>query len=167
MPKRIRMSLRLSPEVFDFPETIIPADSDRLDQIASCFLDAYEGTVDYEGENLQQTKDELRRVYTGYYGQFMEDASFLLFEDDNVQAGLLTCLYRGEPTITYTFTRKSKQRLGYATLLIGLACQVLYKKGYHSLFLYVTIENNDALRLYESLGFEEVPLTTLSEINID
>lgn len=167
MPKRIRMSLRLSKTDFDFPHEVISAERQYLEEIASCALDAYKGTIDYEGENLEQTIEEVQRVYEGFYGPFMTVASFIYREHEMVYAGLLTCLYRGEPTITYTFTRKSRQRLGYATQLIGLACQRLYELGYHSLFLYVTLENRDALRLYESLGFQEVPITTLSEINID
>lgn len=167
MPKRIRMSLRLSKTDFEFPDEVIPADLRYLEEIASCALDAYENTIDYEGEDLQQTREEILRVYDGFYGPYMHEASFIYLEEETVYAGLLTCLYRGEPTITYTFTRKSRQRLGYSTTLIGLACQKLYELGYHSLFLYVTVENQGAVRLYESLGFQEVPLTTLSEINVD
>jgi ribosomal protein S18 acetylase RimI-like enzyme len=129
--------------------------------------DAYEGTIDYEGENLSQTIDELKRLFTGSYGPLMEEASYLIMEDKNVVSALLTCLYRGEPTITYTFTRKEAQRLGYATALIAKAEQELYRKGFHSLFLYVTLENTPAIRLYESLGFIEVPLTTVNDIQID
>ncbi|SFN33666.1 GNAT family N-acetyltransferase [Proteiniclasticum ruminis] len=167
MPKRVRMSLRLSKTDYEFPHEILSAERQYLEEIASCALDAYQDTVDYEGEDLAQTIEEVQRVYAGFYGPLMTEASFIYREDETVYAGLLTCLYRGEPTITYTFTRKSRQRMGYATQLIGLACQRLYELGYHSLFLYVTMENVDALRLYESLGFQEVPLTTLSEINID
>ncbi len=167
MPKRIRMSLRLSDEPMVFPEQIVPAEFSYLEVMADAFLDAYRDTVDYEGENLDQTFDEIRRVYKGCYGPFMQDSSFLFIEDGMVRAGVLVCLYRDEPTITYTFTRKKDQRLGYATLLINRAAFELYRNGFHSLYLYVTVENTDALRLYESMGFVEVPITTVSEINID
>ena len=167
MPKRIRMSLRLSDEPMVFPHKLVPAEFSYLDAMADAFLDAYRDTVDYEGENLEQTLDEIRRVYKGCYGPFMQDSSFLLIEEGMVRAGVLICLYRDEPTITYTFTRKKDQRLGYATLLINRAAFELYKKGFHSLYLYVTVENTDALRLYESMGFIEVPITTVSDINID
>lgn len=167
MPKRIRMSLRLSDKPMVFSHELVPAEFSYLHAMADAFLDAYRDTVDYEGETLNQTLDELRRVYKGCYGPFMEDSSFLLIEDERVRSGVLVCLYRDEPTITYTFTRKEDQRLGYATLLINRAAFALYKRGFHSLYLYVTVENIDALRLYESMGFTEVPITTVSEINID
>ncbi|WP_312654241.1 GNAT family N-acetyltransferase [Proteiniclasticum sp.] len=167
MPKRIRMSLRLSDEPMVFSHELVPAEFSYLEVMADAFLDAYRDTVDYEGETLTQTIDEITRVYRGCYGPFMQDSSFLLMENDQVSAGVLVCLYRDEPTITYTFTRKKDQRLGYATLLINRAAFELYKKGFHSLYLYVTVENTDALRLYESMGFTEVPITTVSDINID
>ncbi|MBO1263556.1 GNAT family N-acetyltransferase [Proteiniclasticum sp. SCR006] len=167
MPKRIRMSLRLSDDKRDFPITFVPAEKKHLYAMAEAILDAYRDTIDYEGEDLEQTLDELKRVYKGSYGPLMDEASFLLMEENLVKAGVLVCLYRGEPTITYTFTRKKEQRLGYATLLILKSAQTLYQLGYHSLYLYVTVENSSAVRLFESLGFSEVPLTTVTEINID
>ncbi|MGB4589758.1 MAG: GNAT family N-acetyltransferase [Clostridiaceae bacterium] len=167
MPKRIRMSLRLQETDFDFPFEITPVKETLINEIADAMLDAYKGTIDDEGENISQTLDELKRLFRGSYGPLMEEASYLVMEDKKVAAALLTCLYRGEPTITYTFTRKDAQRLGYATGLIAKAEQDLYKNGYHSLFLYVTLENTPAVRLYESLGFIEVPITTVNEINID
>lgn len=167
MPKRIRMSLRLQEKDFDFPYEVTPVKETLITEIAEAMYDAYEDTIDYEGENLSQTIDELKRLFTGSYGPLMEEASYLIMEGKNVVSALLTCLYRGEPTITYTFTRKEAQRLGYATALIAKAEQELYRKGFHSLFLYVTLENTPAIRLYESLGFIEVPLTTVNDIQID
>lgn len=167
MPKRIRMSLRLEEKDFDFPLELTPVKESLLHDIAEAMHNAYEGTIDDEGENLSQTLDELKRLFKGAYGPLMEEASYLVMDGKKVLSAILTCLYRGEPTITYTFTRKEAQRLGYATVLIAKAAEGLYENGYHSLFLYVTVENTPALRLYESLGFIEVPLTTVSEINID
>jgi len=167
MPRRIRMSLRLNGENGVYPENIKNAEFQHLTAMAEAILDAYKDTVDYEGEDLEQTLEELTRVFKGLYGPLLTDASFLLMEKGEVKAGVLVCLYRNEPTITYTFTRKKEQRLGHATLLIHKACSELYRQGHHSLYLYVTVENTDALRLYESMGFREVPTTTVSEIHVD
>lgn len=167
MPKRIRMSLRLQEKNDVFPFELTPVKETLLVEIAEAMLDAYEGTVDDEGENLSETIDELKRLFSGTYGPLMEEASYLVMEGNKVMSALLTCLYRGEPTITYTFTRKEAQRLGYATALIAKAEEGLYKNGYRSLFLYVTVENTPALRLYEALGFIEVPLTTVNGLYID
>ncbi|HSP48079.1 MAG TPA: GNAT family N-acetyltransferase, partial [Clostridiaceae bacterium] len=63
-----------------------------------------------------------------------------------------------------TFTGKEYRRRGYATILIEKASEELRKKGYDSLCLYVTLENSDAVNLYESLGFYEVPITSVTEV---
>ena len=167
MSKRIRMGLRLKDTSYTYPKSFILVDEVSLDALAEAMLDSYVGTVDYEGETFDETLVELDRVISGDYGEFLSEVSFVIMEEEEVQACILICPYRGEPTITYNFTRKSAQRMGYQTLLIGRSAEILYEKGYHTLYLYVHLENKGALRLYESLGFEEVPLTTITEIFVD
>lgn len=167
MSKRIRMCLRLKDTSYTYPKSFVLVDEISLEALAEAMLDSYMGSVDYEGETLDETLVELENVISGDYGEFLSEASFVIIDNEEVQACILICLYRGEPTVTYNFTRKSAQRMGYQTLLIGRSAEILYEKGYHSLYLYVHLENKGALRLYESLGFQEVPLTTLTEIFID
>lgn len=167
MPKRIRMSLRLSSNRYTYGEPFQEVTEALIPTIAEAILDAYEGTVDDEGDTLAQTIEELHLVFQGTLGPLLRDASLVIQKNGDLASGILLCDYRGEATLTYTFTKKAYQRLGYATLLIGRAAEILYEKGYHSLYLYVTMENKEALRLYESLGFVEVPLTTVSEIYVD
>lgn len=167
MSKRIRMCLRLEKTSFTYPKNFVLVDEVSLEAIAEAMMNAYEDSIDYEGESLDETLVELENVVSGYYGEFISEASFVIMEEEQVQACVLICLYRDEPTITYNFTRKSAQRMGYQTLLIGRAAEILYEKGYHSLYLYVNLDNKGAHRLYESLNFKEVPLTTVTEIFID
>ncbi len=167
MSKRIRMSLRLKKTSFTYPKSFVLADEISLETLAEAMMDAYEDSIDYEGETQDDTLIELENVLSGYYGEFLSETSFVIMEHERVQACVLICLYRDEPTITYNFTIKESQRLGYQTLLIGRAAEILFEKGYHSLYLYVNLENKGAVRLYESLGFREVPLTTVTEIFID
>ncbi len=167
MSKRIRMCLRLEKTSYSYPKSFVLADEVSLEAMAEAMMDAYQDSFDYEGETLDDTLVELDHVLSGYYGEFLREASFVMMKGEEVQACVLLCLYRDEPTITYNFTRKNAQRLGYQTLLIGRVAEILFEKGYHSLYLYVNLDNQGAVRLYESLGFVEVPLTTLTEIFID
>ncbi len=167
MSKRIRMCLRLKKTSFAYPKSFVLADEISLDILAKAMMDAYSNSPDNEDDNLDDTLMELERVLSGFYGEFLRDTSFVIMDHEKVQACVLICLYRDEPTITYNFTVSESQRLGYQTLLIGRAAEILFEKGYHSLYLYVNLANKGAHRLYESLGFEEVPLTTLTEIYVD
>lgn len=167
LPKRIRMCLDLVDKVTNYPVEIVPVSSLDLMSLGAAMLDAYRDTIDYEGEDLGQTVDELRRVFRGFYGPLVLESSNIIQVQGEIAAGLLVCLYRNEPTITYTFTRKEFRRRGYATILIEKAAEELRKKGHDSLCLYVTLENSDAVNLYESLGFYEVPITSVTEIITD
>lgn len=167
LPKRIRMCLDLVEKVSNYPVEIVPASGLDLITLGSAILDAYKGTIDDEGEDLGQTVDDLKRLFRGLYGPLVEESSNVILEDGRIAAGLLVCLYRNEPTITYTFTGKAHRRRGYATILIEKACEELRKKGYDSICLYVTLENSDAVNLYESLGFYEVPITSVTEVITD
>lgn len=159
MVKRIKMSIPLTEQVKNYPTAMIPVDAAYLPGMAEALLDAYQDTVDYEGESYEDALEELSQVLLGRYGPLMQEASWLILDNlGDVAAGVLVCLFQEEPTITYTFTRKTHRRKGYATLLLNKAQDTLYDLGYDNLSLYVTLENKEALNLYECLGFREAPL---------
>ncbi len=164
MPRRIRMRLDLEDKIRNYNVEITPVTEETIPELAGIMLDAYRDTVDYEGEDLKQTEDELGRVFRGLYGPVLKEASHTIWENGEAAASVLVCLFKHEPTITYTFTRKASKRKGYATALINKAEEELLKQGYRTLHLFVTLENRDAVNLYESLGFYEVPVTTVTEI---
>lgn len=160
MAQRIKMIKFLD----TFPTSdfdIRPVDKDRIKEIAEIMLEAYVDTPDYEGESLNDTIKEISMVFRGYYGTFLEDASFLLFdEDDRIQSVLFVCEFKNEATFTYLFTRKESLGKGYATELIHTAENALQELGYDRIALFVNKDNNPALNLYLKLGFMEIPLNT-------
>ncbi|KAF5064680.1 GNAT family N-acetyltransferase [Proteiniclasticum sp. QWL-01] len=140
---------------------IRPVDKDRIREIAKIMLDSYIDTPDYEGESLNDTIKEISMVFRGYYGQFLEDASFLICnEEDEIVSCLFVCDFKNEATITYLFTRKDHLGRGFATALIHSAEHALLDKGYDRIFLFVSRNNNPAVQLYLNLGFMEIPLNT-------
>ena len=140
---------------------IRPVDKDCIRELAELMLDAYLNTPDYEGETLNDTIKEISMVFRGYYGKFLKDASFMLFDDDGrLSSCLFICEFKTEATLTYVFTRKNQLGKGYATELIRAAENALAQLGYDRLALFVSKENLDALKLYLSLGFMEIPLNS-------
>ena len=160
MAKRIKMVKYLD----SFPSSdrdIRPVDKDRIREIAQIMLDSYIDTPDYEGESLNDTIKEISMMFRGYYGEFLKDASLAAYnEDDEIVACLFMCEFKNEPTLTYMFTRKDHQGQGYATSLIQAAEGALAELGYDRIFLFVSEENEPALRLYKHLGFMAIPLNT-------
>ena len=163
MAQRIKMIKFLD----TFPTSdhdIRPVDKERIREIAEVMLETYRDTADYEGESLNDTIKEISMVFRGYYGTLLEDASFLLFdEDDRIASCLFVCEFKKEATITYLFTRKDQVGKGYAKELIQAAENALQEAGYDRIALFVSKANEPALSLYLKLRFMEIPLnaTTL------
>ena len=106
MVKRIKMSIPLTDQVKNYPRTMIPVEASFLPGMAQALLDAYQDTVDYEGESYEDALEELSQVLQGRYGPLLQEASWLILDDlGDIAAGVLVCLFQGEPTITYTFTK--------------------------------------------------------------
>jgi len=135
--------------------TVAPSDKEAL---AALMLDAYQGTVDYEGESLDDALREIDHVCLGSYGRFLSDCSFLLDGDGGISSACLVILLNeGKPDeiplLAFSMTRKQDHRRGLAAALILRSAAALIEKGYARLALVVTADNTPARRLYEKLGF--------------
>lgn len=160
MAQRIKMVKYL--DSFNTPDyDIRPVEKERIRDIAQIMLDAYVSTPDYEGESLNDLTKELSMLFRGYFGTYLEDASLALFNDSGEPVSFLfTCDFKGEPTLTYLFTKKGHLGRGYATNLLKAAENALLTLDYDRLILYVSKENTPALNLYLKLGFMEIPVNS-------
>ena len=131
--------------------------SDRL-ELASAMFDAYEASPDYEEDSLEDFENEINHLETSLYGPVISEASLCIKKGKIILAGIFVCDFKGEATITYTFTRKEYQGQGLAERLIRRAENTLYQLGYKELYLYLTLENHDGFALFDTLGFEETSM---------
>jgi GNAT superfamily N-acetyltransferase len=135
--------------------TVAPSDKEAL---AALMLDAYQGTVDYEGESLDDALREIGHTLSGSCGRFLSDCSFVLDGDEGISSAyLVTLLNEGKPDETpllaFAMTRKRDKRRGLATALIPRSVAALSGLGYSRLSLAVTADNHPARRLYEEFDF--------------
>lgn len=117
---------------------------------------AYRGTVDDEGESLEQFVLETRATLEGKYGPFVSKASFWVEHQGQPIAATIITIWKSRPLLAFSVTDPSHQRKGHAQKLIRLSMQALARLGYEEIELGVT-EGNPAMRLYEKLGFRIVP----------
>lgn len=73
-----------------------------------------------------------------------------------VCAAILINLWQNEPLVTEVFVGKAYRKQGMATALIERSMHELMKLGYVNIVLYVTLANDNAVKLYKQLGFTSV-----------
>ncbi len=156
--KRFRLVLQLaSASVSTDTVGRVASPSDR-EALAALMLDAYRGTIDYDGESLDDALREIDHVCSGSYGRFLSDCSFVFDGEAGLSSAcLVTMLNEGKsdetPLLAFAMTRKQDQRRGLASALILRSVAALSGLGYSRLSLAVTADNHPARRLYEKLGF--------------
>lgn len=156
--QRIKLKLDLTQNTYEsFPECT-PVFYEMIGELASTMYDAYYFTPDFEGDSLNDFKKEIANVFSGLYGEFMPELSFVIEGEDAINSGLLLCIYKDEPTITYLFTTPMAQRQGLAKNLLATCCARLKQIGFTSLYVYLNLENTPAYNLFELFGFNEVPI---------
>lgn len=128
-------------------------DENRIEEIAKAMLDAYEGTVDYEGEDLKGCIKELHGLIDGKYGDFVKEASYFIEKDGEIASAVFISLWKEKPLVTYVFTMKKHSGHHMARALLLKSIDSLRRMGYEELFLFVTVANENAVKLYRDIGF--------------
>ena len=101
--------------------------------------------------------EDLTAALAGRYGRLLTPVSAVVDADDGLAAATLFTWWDELPFLAFCLTHPDRQRRGLASGLIGQAAQALAAEGHRQAHLVVT-ETNPARRLYERLGFREVPV---------
>lgn len=125
-------------------------------ELGRLMVDAYRGTIDYEGESAAEAEAEIARVAGGSYGEPLRDVCLVAVATSGRLVSALLCTRRrGVPFVCFIFTHPDLARQGIAGRLVREASSRLAGTGEHALGLWVTFENPARL-LYERLGFRAV-----------
>lgn len=114
---------------------------------------AYRGTVDDEGETVEDAIAEVRKTLAGDYGAFMPGCSMVAERDSRVVSATLVTHLVGQPFVAFAFTDPECQGQGLAGGCIRAAMARLRSQGERELGLMVTLANARAVSLYTRLGF--------------
>ena len=145
------------------PTRAMPTPADRVYRqvgiedvatIARLMDRSYQGTIDHQGETLEQCADEIRSTLTGKYGAFFDFASFGIFESGKALSASLVTFWKEKPLLAFSMTDPDAQKNGHARFLIERSISALAERGYSEFYLVVTEGNTSAERLYRRLGFE-------------
>jgi ribosomal protein S18 acetylase RimI-like enzyme len=129
---------------------------DDAEALAALMLDAYRGTIDFEpNDTLDVARDEV----TGYFSRRpMTEHSMVALDGDAAAAAVLVARLEELPVVSYVMTAAAHKGQGLATALTRLSLASLHAAGERQVHLWVTRGNDPAERIYERLGFRDVPV---------
>lgn len=141
---------------------ITPSDIPALAQLV---LDAYKGTIDDEGQTLDEALQAIQDTFAGTSGRLLNECSFVIEERGQALACTIVTLWHQQPLLAYVMTHPAAQSRGMGRFLIQKSIESLLAQGYHELSLFVTKGNLPAQHLYDMLGFQT--LWTLGSVDLN
>ena len=126
--------------------------------LAQLMLEAYQGTIDYEGETLEDAISEVKGTINGKYGTFLQKCSFIIENNGKaISATIVTWMdAMNMPLLAFSMTLPLCKNRGMTTFLLKKTMNALVGEGYKELYLVVTEANIPAKHLYEKLGFTAI-----------
>jgi len=147
------MTCKLEAQLFSTTYQLKSIKQQDITKVAATMLEAYEGTVDQQEETLQEAILEVEKILNDGYGPFIAEASYWIEINDEAAAVICINLWNEKPLITEIYSGKKFLYQGMASTLIRASVATLHRMGYDELVLNVTVENSNALHLFEKLGF--------------
>jgi len=128
------------------------ADADALAQL---MLDAYLGTIDYDGEMLEDAREEV----VGYFARSpMPDCSWLNLADGVPVSSSLVSGWadRGCPIVSYVMTAPAWKGQGLASDLLARSLVSLAEAGHREVRAVITEGNVPSETIFARAGFRRV-----------
>ncbi|MGH8913865.1 MAG: GNAT family N-acetyltransferase [Acidimicrobiia bacterium] len=122
---------------------------DDCDRLAELMLDSYIGTIDYEGEGIDEAESEVVE-YLG--GEPNLSGSWVAEDGDLLLAAILISSWEDRPLVGYVMTRSSAKGHGVAATLLEKSIGSLARQGWDSVDAFITAGNAASERLFARAG---------------
>jgi RimJ/RimL family protein N-acetyltransferase len=135
-----------------------PRDSDK-GALAELMIDAYRGTIDYDGETVEDAAAEVQAYFSGLRGgEPLLNLSRLAFKGESLISACLAAEWdeRQHPLIAYVMTGSSAKNLGVGKHLVAIVLLGLLGEGYREVGAVITEGNLPSERLFGGLGFKRM-----------
>jgi len=156
---RIRMEAAIARRPIAGEHVLRPPEEPEVLGLARFFMEAYEGHMEQAFGMHVGPESDWRQYITallkGDSGQFMPDASFVSFDGDRLVGSILMTHWMELPLVAEIGVAKDHRRRGLGRALLQAAINRLTDHGFPRIALFVTVGNDPAVRLYESLGFAQ------------
>lgn len=140
--------LPLSPFLLRAP---IPAD---LPALAELMIDAYTGTIDYDGETIEDARGEVQSYFNSASGGPLFNASWLCFDGKILASAILVSFWEGAPLVTYVMTSARYKGRGLARALLHKSLSSLKVQSHSQVRAFITEGNTPSETIFKSIGFQ-------------
>lgn len=130
-----------------------PADASAL---AELMIEAYRGTIDYDGESLADAVHEVEAYLAGKRGgQALLNESRLAFDGNQLVGACLAAEWRERqaPLIAYVMTHAAWKNRGLGKQMVSAVLEALREEGHRQVRAVITEGNIPSERLFGRLGF--------------
>lgn len=150
-------------EIKGFQPAVAPGDGmiwhnpsvDDKPILADLMLDSYRGTIDYDGETIEDALNEVQSYFSGLADPASLESSWLAFIDDELVCASLVGFWRERnvPLIAYVMTASRWKGKRFATLAVSRSLQSLADKSHAEVRAVITQGNLPSERIFTLLGF--------------
>ncbi|MDH3679623.1 MAG: GNAT family N-acetyltransferase [Acidimicrobiia bacterium] len=139
----------LGPERADRDATVRRLDASDSDALAQLMLDAYVGTIDYQGETLAEAIDE---VDDWLGGSPMLAHSYGAVVGGRLVSAVLVMTLDDVPFVAYVMTDPDHKETGLGRAVVEAALSSLRESSHERVVLYITKGNAASERLFATVG---------------
>lgn len=155
-----RHEYRVTPAAFQLSGRILPPSyevrpvtgDDRL-ELADLMMDAYMGTIDYDGETPEQAVEEI----DGYLKTEAHlEVSRAAVSGGVIQTAVLMSRIAGAPLVGYVMTRAAVKGQGLASALLDIATEAVWANGASEISAFITEGNLSSEAIFHKAGYEVI-----------
>ena len=122
-------------------------------ELATLMMDAYVGTIDYDGETYAEAVEEVNGIFEH---EALLNESRVAERDGVIHSAVLVSLVEGGAFIGYAMTRAGDKSKGLASALLDLSAEAIWAAGYDRIRAFITEGNLPSERIFTRAGFEVV-----------
>ena len=122
------------------------------EQLVLLMLEAYCGTIDYEGEEMPEAIAEVEGYFSG--GTLLQNCSIVLMAADEMVSARLVTAYRDSTIVGAVMTAPAFKRRGLGSAVTVESLIAIREDGHGYVHAFVTEGNTASERIFKRLGFD-------------
>ena len=128
--------------------------------LAGLMLDSYRGTIDYDGETIEDAMREVNSYFSDTDSGWF-DYSWLAFMEKDLACASLVGFWpdRNSPMIAYVMTASQHKGKHLATMGVSRSLRSLAEKNYTTVHAVITEGNVPSERVFTRVGFRRFVTT--------